>query len=191
MSIQVGLGGIGGTGFGGAVTQGGDSSFGACIGATAGTIINNFANGNPAGVAKVNGVAAPPGPYLQNNGFWDNLVVIGGSTLPQTPGYIAMREDQGGWPGSGWSGSTGAGYAGGTGMGGGGGGGGGAAQNATGGAAGTSLYGGAGGVGGGSGSGCTNGSIPGGGEGGAYVAAAGNTSGCNGARGEIRVYYVH
>ena len=191
VTVQVGLGGIGGTGYGGTVTPGGNSSFGTCIGAIAGSILNNYANGNPPGVAQVNGIAAPPGPYLQNNGYYNNLAVIGGSTGAGTPGFVAVREDQGGWPGSGSFGSIGAGNAAGAGLGGGGGGGGGAAQNATGGAAGTSLYGGAGGVGGGSGSACTNGSVPGGGGGGAYVPATGITSGCNGARGEVRVYYGH
>jgi hypothetical protein len=38
---------------------------------------------------------------------------------------------------------------------------------------------------------CTNGSIPGGGGGGNGVRTSGSsTSGCNGARGEVRVYYV-
>jgi trimeric autotransporter adhesin len=196
VTVQVGLGGIPGSGYGASVTQGGDSSFGICIGATAGLIVNGYAYGNPPGVMKVNGQAAPPGPWLSGNGYWNTLTgVSGGAGSPsyvQTTGYAAVREDQGGWPGSGWfSGSTGVGYAGGTAIGGGAAGGGGAAQNASGGAAGTSLFGGAGGVGGSSAGQCTNGGIPGGGGGGAYVPASGSTSGCNGARGEVRVYYVN
>lgn len=195
VSVQVGLGGISGSGYGATVTQGGDSSFGACIGASAGVILNNFAYGNPPGVMKVNGQAAPAGPWFSGNGYWNTLAgVSGGSATPstvQTPGLDAGRDDQGGWPGSGWfSGSTGSGYAGGMAIGGGAAGGGGAAQNAAGGAAGTSVLGGAGGAGASSASACTAGGVPGGGGGGAYVQASGNTSGCNGARGEVRVYYV-
>jgi hypothetical protein len=196
VAVQVGLGGISGTGYGAAVTQGGDSSFGACIGATAGAIVSSYAYGNPPGVMQVNGQAAPPGPWFSANGYWNTLTgVSGGADSPsavQTAGLDAVREDQGGWPGSGWfSGSTGAGYAGGMAIGGGAAGGGGASQDVTGGAAGTSLFGGAGGVGGSSAVPCTNGGIPGGGGGGAFVPASGSTSGCNGARGEVRVYYVN
>ena len=135
---------------------------------------------------KVNGQAAPPGPWLSGNGYYTILTGVSGGTgspsLAQTAGYDAVREDQGGWPGSGFLGSTGAGSPAGVAIAGGGGGGGGAAQNATGGAAGTTLLGGAGGVGAGSTSACTAGSIPGGGGGGAYVPASGNTFGCDGAR---------
>ncbi len=195
VTVQVGLGGITGAGFGSNVTQGGDSAFGTCIGATASLTANQFAAGNTPGVMKVNGVVAPPGPWFLGNGFWNILTgVSSGATSPsasQTPGYDAGREDQGGWPGSGWQGGTGAGLPAGLAIGGGGGGGGGAAQNAVGGAAGTSLYGGAGGAGGSSATACTAGSIPGGGGGGSFVPASGSVPGCNGARGEVRVYYVH
>jgi hypothetical protein len=194
VTVQVGLGGTSGTGFGASVTQGGDSSFGTCVGATASVILNGYAFGNPPGVMKVGSQVAPPGPWLSGNGYYTILTGVsagaGSPSLAQTAGYDAVREDQGGWPGSGFLGNTGAGSPAGVAIGGGGGGGGGAAQNATGGAAGTTLFGGAGGVGASSASACTAGSIPGGGGGGAYVPASGNTAGCNGARGEVRVYYV-
>lgn len=191
VTVQVGLGGISGSGYGATLIPGGDSSFGDCIGASAGQIISVYAYGNPPGAMKINGQSAPPGPYLANNTYYNTLMLTGWVSAAQTAGYVAVREDQGGWPGSGWIGGTGAGYAAGPAIGGGGGGGGGAAQNAVGGAAGVSMFGGAGGAGGSSSGNCTVGAVPGGGGGGAYVAASGNTTGCNGGRGEIRVYYVH
>ncbi len=192
VTVQVGSGGISSSGWGTGVTQGGDSSFGSCVGATAGVISSIFSNGNVPGVMKLGGTKAPPGPWVLNNGFWSTFATdptVG--TGAGTAGYNATREDQGGWPGSGWIGGTGPGANAGAAIAGGGGGGGGAAQNATAGAAGASVLGGAGGVGGSSGASCSNGSIPGGGGGGAYVAASASASGCNGARGEVRVYYVH
>jgi hypothetical protein len=112
-------------------------------------------------VMKVNSQAAPPGPWLSGNGYYTILTGVSGGvgspSLAQTAGYDAVREDQGGWPGSGFLGNTGAGSPAGVAIGGGGGGGGGAAQNATGGTAGTSLFGGAGGAGASSGSACTAG----------------------------------
>ncbi len=192
IAVQVGQGGTSSGGWGFGVTQGGDSSFGSCIGATAGVMTSIYSNGNVPGAMKINGVPAPAGPWVVNTGYWSNLAVDPTSaTGTGTPGYNAVREDQGGWPGSGWLGGTGPGNNAGAAIGGGGGGGGGAAQNATPGAGGFSVLGGAGGVGGSSAAPCSNGAIPGGGGGGAYVAASGNTAGCNGARGEIHVYYVH
>lgn len=192
ITVQVGSGGISSSGWGTGVTQGGDSSFGSCLAATASVVTSIFSNGNVPGVMKINGTKAPPGPWVVNNGFWSTFATdptVG--TGAGTAGYHATREDQGGWPGSGWIGGTGVGNNAGVAIGGGGGGGGGAAQGATAGTAGTSVLGGAGGAGGSSGAACSNGSIPGGGGGGAFVAASGSAAGCNGARGEVRVYYVH
>jgi hypothetical protein len=191
LAIQVGLGGTSSAGWGAGVVGGGDSSFGTCIGAAAGVIASIYSNGNVPGAMKVNGLKAPAGPWFLNNGYWSTLVTDPtGSTGTNTAGYNASREDQGGWPGSGWIGGTGAGSNSGVAIGGGGGGGGGASQNATAGAGGTSVLGGVGGTGGSSSTACTAGGIPGGGGGGAYVAPSGNIAGCNGARGEVRVYYV-
>jgi hypothetical protein len=161
LTVQVGLGGISETGFGASVTQGGDSSFGTCIGATASVILYGYAYGNPPGGMKVGGQVAPPVPWLAGNGPWTIRTGVGFPSLAQTAGYDAAREDPGGWPGSGWLGSAGAGSPAGVSIGGGGGGG--AAQNTSGGAAGTSVFGGVGGVGAGRAPACTGGGIPGGG----------------------------
>lgn len=195
VTVQVGLGGTSASGFGATLVAGGISLFGTCIGGTGGSVTSIYANGNPPGVQISSGVAAPWGPWWANNGFYSAPVALGpGVTSPgNTVGYLPSREDQGGWPGSGWaSAGVGDGLAAGFSIGGGGGGGGGASQTANGGLGSTSVLGGAGGNGAGSGSACQAGSIPGGGGGGAFVGGAGSsTSGCNGARGEVRVYYVH
>lgn len=190
VTVQVGMGGAGGSGYGSSgATAGGDSSFGTCIGASGGTLTNTYYAGNTPGVMKAGTEAAPPGPFLSNNGYYTALV--SGLVGAQTAGFVSVREDQGGYPGGGWLGATGAGAAGGMAIGGGAGGGAGASQNATGGAAGTTVLGGPGGIGGSSSAACTQGGIPGGGGGGAYVPASGNSAGCSGGRGEVRIYYAH
>jgi hypothetical protein len=192
ITIQVGLGGTSSLGWGGTDVNAGASSFGACVGATAGYITNGYSWANPPGVMSIGGVAAPIGPFIAQNGFWSTFIndPTNANASAGQNGYNATREDQGGWPGSGFIGAgVSVGGAGGFAIGGGGAGGGGASQSPTPGAAGISAYGGAGGVGGSSGAACTAGSIPGGGGGGAYVAASANAIGCAGARGEVRVRY--
>jgi hypothetical protein len=195
-TLQVGAAGTAtGAGFGGASTQAGNSSFQGCIGATGGTnFVYQFSG--PPGVVSYNGVTAPE-MYMLNNGANYQLFYGGSASnnAPNNPGPIPVSYDGGGFGGGGWSPasgtSTGAGFAGGYAFGGGGGGGSAASQNPTGGTGGASLWGGHGGNGGSSGAACTNGSVPGGGGGGAYVpGTATNTTACNGARGEVRVYYV-
>lgn len=195
VTVQVGLGGTSSAGFGFGLVAGGTSLFGTCIGGTGGSVPSVYANGNPPGVQISNGVAAPWGPWWSNNGFYSTPIALnaGITSAIGTAGYLPTREDQGGWPASGWNSSgIGDGLAAGFSIGGGGGGGSGSSQTVNGGSGGTSVLGGAGGNGAGSGTACQAGSIPAGGGGGAFVGGAGSiTSGCNGARGEVRVYYVH
>jgi len=178
--VTVGLGGSGGTnGYGVGAGVGGNSGFGNCF---------SVVGASGANEGYLNGLGN------KYPGDWE---LISMCTGVGTDAYsYANRVDQGGC-GGGCNVSSGQrGFlAGSTAMGGGGGGGG-AFNSDTYAPGGTSVYGGAGGHGGAwtSGTGltaCTAGSIPGGGGGGAGVATSGNKTGCAGARGEVRIYYIH
>jgi hypothetical protein len=167
---------------------GGSSSFGSCITVTGAA--REDANTSVGWPGRIAGMW-PVGWYVGSTMTNPTLSYISGG------GCSASVLDQGGC-GAGAQGTSGsAGTPGGSGFGGGGGGGSGGYNNATGGLGGTSALGGAGGNGGGwtSAGGyvaCTNGSIPGGGGGSAGAETTGGSYhfGCNGARGEVRVYYI-
>ena len=197
VAIAIGLGGP-------ADLNGGSTSFGStCL-----TLIGGLAYTDP----KTSGAPGYPymgpsaagigGLYIDSSANAKALAgsgaycTAGGTTA--AVGYSAGALNQGGCGSGATTTSGNGGQAGGKAMAGGGGGGSGSFNLATAFAGGVSGMGGAGGAGGGwtSGSGvvaCTAGGIPGGGGGGAGATTAGNgnLSGCAGARGELRIYYVH
>ncbi len=186
--------------------NGGSSSFGACMSVTGGK------GGDlvPYGFGGIMNAASSYGAWLQADDGSGNVFTVFVNQVTSAcarvgaAGGMAARFDAGGC-GAGWVVTSGAaGQPGGSAPDGGGGGGGGSYNNATSVAGGVSalgntLYtnGGNGGNGGGwtSGGGllaCGNGVAPGGGGGAAGVeTGAVNITGCNGARGEVRVYYLH
>ncbi|HEX3876703.1 MAG TPA: hypothetical protein VHW24_06945 [Bryobacteraceae bacterium] len=178
--------------------SGGNSSFATCA-----TVLG----GTPSWAGYLAGTS--PWGWMDANGSLPQYTALHDATKSYctaggAPGSVTARSDGGGCGGGG-GGNGLAGPVGGASMRGGGGGGGGAFNNATGGtggvaALGNTLYtnGGNGGNGGGwtSAGGyvaCTNGTAPGGGGGSPGSATSGATivAGCSGARGEVRVYYVH
>lgn len=205
VSVTIGAGGVGGDTSGSnfaytAGTAGGDTSFGTCL----------TALGGRGGTSRVGAAAGyrdgmGPGTWMDQSttqvGVAGSTMINGATTtvdtvsgdfffrgLDQKPGYLAMRQDQGG---GGGGGTATAGYVGGQGLGGGGGGGAGGAGTSAAGAGGISMLGGTGGTGAGNSVACTAGSIPaGGGGGGQSPGGSPKVAGCNGARGEVRVFYV-
>lgn len=199
VAVTVGSGGVGSSDGYAAAGAGGISSFGSCISVLGGDGGNGSLTmawgGRLSGSNRIG--------WFNQTGTIANPTLTGCAGFAGSPGYGTGRSDAGACAGGTIS-SQGAGQAGGTALSGGAGGGSGGYNNDTGGVGGTSALGnlaytngGNGGKGGGwtSGTGltaCAAGIAPGGGGGGAGVMVGGsNQSGCNGARGEVRVYYVH
>lgn len=190
IAIAVGLGGTGGTdGWTTGLSNGGNSSVASCATVVGGA--GGDGNANSAWGGKL---------YGSSNAGWailNGTALLNGSQNKCVTAD-ALRPDGGGCGASYNTTTATAGGPGGSAVLGGGGGGGGGYNSASGGTGGISAMGGAGGNGGGwtSGGGivpCSAGSIPGGGGGaaGAETTGGAGLTGCAGARGEVRVYYVH